>query len=127
METYNSFKETGSSQESLESFRKEIQELQQKELEKKKAAENPNRVGNPDLLGIEVDQLTEDDMRIWQNYKKLTVDNITEKDIQDFENYKGSIDAKKTPGRKSFAAFVINKLTAIWGEKQLRDMEKWSF
>jgi hypothetical protein len=121
MEKYNSLEKKEAPEKSLEEFRQEIQRLKDEEIEKK------GQKANPDLLGTEVEELTEDDMRIWQNYKKLTVENITEKDMQEFENYRRSINAKETPGRENFCAFLANKLAGLWGEKELRDMKKRPF
>ncbi|MBL7155246.1 MAG: hypothetical protein ISS88_01950 [Candidatus Portnoybacteria bacterium] len=111
-------------QESLEDFQQEIKELQDKELEMKRAADKPESVGNPDLLNIEIEKLTPDDMKAWQNYKKLTIDNITEKDIQDFNRYKDLTYSDKESSRGYFAAFLADKLTILWGKKQLKEIRK---
>lgn len=124
MEKLNSFEKQKSFEKPFEKFKQEIQKLQKEELEMKKAAEKPEQIGNPDLLGIKTEELTEVDMKVWEKYKKLTVGNVTKKDMEDFENYQISIDGKKEPGRKNFASFLCNKYNVLWGGKQLDEMKK---
>jgi len=94
-------------QESLENFQQEIQDLKDEEIEEKKEK------ANPDLINIQVEKLTPEDMKVWQIYKKLTEENITKKDVQNFEEYRESVYSDKEPARKSFAEFLANKLTIL--------------
>lgn len=120
-------------QESLEDFQQEIQGLIDKEIEKM------GKEANPDLINIQVEKLTPDDMKAWQNYKKLTEDNIRKKDIDDFNEYQKltypkKISDKKEPSRMSFVEpsrisfveFLANKLSILKGERELKEMKPLS-
>lgn len=107
-------------QESLEDFQQEIQGLIDKEIEKM------GKQANPDLINIQVEKLTSDDMKAWQNYKKLTIDNIRKKDIDDFEKYRQSVYSDKEPPSISFAEFLANKLSILKGKKELKEMKPLS-
>jgi hypothetical protein len=119
MEKNNPF-EKEPRQESLEDFQQEIENFKNKEIEEKK------KKANPDLINIEVDKLTLDDMKAWQNYKKLTVENITEKDVEDFEEYRKSVysDKELEPARISFAEFLSSPLSILWGKKELKELKE---
>lgn len=111
-------KEPEQEQESLEGFQQEIENLRNEEIEEK------GKKANPNLTNTEVKKLTEDDMRAWQNYKKLTADDITKKDIHDFTKYKRLAYSANEPARDNFAAFLGNRLTILWGKKELKRTEK---
>ena len=113
----NSLFEKGPEQESLEDFQREIQELKDKEIEEK------GEKANPQLVKIPTEELTKDDMRIWQTCKELTVDNITEENLKDFEKYKSRIDKEEDEGRFNFAAVMADRLFGLWGKKEARDYQ----
>ncbi len=116
MDKNNSF-EKGPEQESLEDFQREIQELKDQEIKEKGKGANPNLVETP------TEELTEDDMKIWQACKELTIDSITEKNLKDFREYKSQIDKEKEEGRFNFAAVMANRLYSLWGKKELKDLQ----
>jgi hypothetical protein len=116
MDKNNSF-EKGPEQESLEDFQREIKELKDKEIEEK------GKGGNTHLVRIQTEELTEDDMRIWQTYKGLTVDSITEKNLKDFRKYRSRIDEEEEEGRFNFAAVMADRLYSLWGKKELKELQ----
>ena len=118
------FEKEPNSEQLLENFQQEIEDLRDKEAEKKKLVDNPDLVGNPDLLNIEVDKLTEDDMKMWRICNELTAENITQKNIQDFEKYRKSTHINLKFGRNSFVQFLANKFHVLWMENQIKNFEK---
>ena len=105
-------------QESLEDFQQEIENLKEKEIEEKE------KMANRNLVDTQTEKLTLDDMKVWQNYKKLTIDNITEDALRDFREYVYPINPDKEPGRRNFAAFLADRIQRLWGKKELKEIKK---
>ena len=107
--------------EPLKDFQEEIKNLQIQEQQKsEKEIEECS-----DFTDIIPEQLTENDMKMWHWYQNLKAnpDSITQEDIDKFDEYRETIDKKQTPGRNSFTMYLANKITSIWGNKQLDDMD----
>jgi len=106
MDTKNNFEQPLSQEKALENFKQEIKDLRDKEIEEK------DEKANFDLVNIQTEELTKEDMDIWKRYKELTVENISQKDINDFNKYRNSIDKKSS--RSYFCMFLANELFSLW-------------
>ncbi len=99
----------------LERFRQEIAELKRKE----DAGESPTA----HFSAVQVDELTEEDMSIWENYKIWeTSGTMSPADMEKFLQYKksfkiGAADKSKSSGE--FVAFLSNKVAIITGRMEL--------
>ena len=108
-------------EQTLEDFQEEIKNLQIQERQK-----NEKEIKEcSDFTDIIPEQLTENDMKMWSWYQNLKAnpDSITQEDIEKFDEYRGTIDKKQTPSRESFTMYLANKITSIWSDKKLDDMD----
>lgn len=108
------FRESASSPEEAEIllpiFREEIRLL--KEAEQANKANKKD--GTVNLLSVNVDELTLEDMEMWEAVKNYSVIEVS---IKVFEKYRAAARERGNQSRADFAGFVANKLSVAvaWG------------
>ncbi|MDO8483032.1 MAG: hypothetical protein Q7S86_04410 [bacterium] len=113
-ENKSSPQESGLPQEDTEIllsvFREEIRALQAVERENKKQEKG----GTVNLLKVDVDELTVEDMEMWEAVKNYSVVKVS---TEVFEQYRVAARESGNQSRTDFAGFVANKFTAAmaWG------------
>lgn len=115
----------------LELFKEEIRALVEHEHEKKKAWETRGKTGNaynPDLIEVSHESLTEDDRMIFEARKNPTWEDWGAYDskFEKWKNQNEDIDPEAVYSRRSFKAFIANKIWPLLlrQEKRSQDAKK---
>lgn len=91
-------------------FREEIRLLKEAEL----ANQTKNKNSTVNLLSVNVDELTLEDMHMWEAIKNYSTVKVP---TEVFEKYRVAVRESGNKSRADFAGFVANKFTAAmaWG------------
>ncbi len=87
----------------LEAFRQRISEIQQEEEEGKRGT--VHLIKNGPFTGVDVKELTEEDMRAYNRFFYQYVDKQT---INEFNKYRQSVEQTGNRSRKLFVQFLAN-------------------